>query len=293
MTADVTVITHSTANGETIATVEARYWRAIHAEVMTHRDFSRNASSSRAIPVARMIADIRCDPAGPIHWGANQKGMQADHELTGWRKLAVKGLWSAGMWIMTSLAWLADKAGAHKQIVNRMIEPWAHINVVITSTKWNNFFGLRCHPDAQPEIKDLADKIRAALAASTPVELQPGDWHLPYVDEEDRHRLLADNRGDVNAMLQDALKVSVARCARVSYKTFDGKRSTVTADLALFDKLAGSQPLHASPAEHQATPDAVITIDPPGTTAFARPDLHGNFHGWRQFRKTLPGEYIP
>lgn len=277
--------------GIRITTMQLRYPRFIHAEFMTHRMFSRNASSSRAIPVARMIEDLRRDPAMPVYWGSNKPGMQAGEELHGQGLENVKGIWLDAMEEMIFRAEILMEMGLHKQIANRILEPWAHINVVVTATDYKNFFMLRQHKDAQPEIKFLADMMRGAMMVSTPELLQPGQWHLPYIGSSDIEDACAGEESD--CYIETLKKVSVARCARVSYLTHDGRQTTVEEDLQLYDRLLGAQPLHASPAEHQATPDTWEDyLD--GTPRFdwVKPQLHGNFRGWIQLRKTLPGEFI-
>lgn len=272
--------------GPRLTTLQLRYPRFIHAEFMTHRVFSRNASSSRAIPVARLIADIEADPAMPIHWGKNQPGMQAHEEHNGpvaapWcnGQMTREGAWLNAMDGAIKMAKLFDEAGYHKQIVNRLLEPYSHINVVVSSTKWENFFALRAHPDAQPEIRALAEAMLEAMRASEPVGLHHGEWHLPYVTDEEQDELAIEHHPRVATEL--AKKVSAARCARVSYLTFEGKSPVIEADLKLFDKLAGGVPLHASPLEHQATPRLPHS-------GWAYPC--GNFHGWAQFRKEFDNE---
>jgi len=284
MTIEVKIIRDSIAdNSPRLTTMQLRYPRFIHAEFMTHRVFSRNASSSRAIPVERMIADIIADTAMPLHWGANQGGMQADAEC----KNAVRSYkYSRNLGGMMQIsacreeAWLEardsaiawaksfSEAGYHKQIVNRLLEPFAHISVVVTATEWDNFFALRCHPDAQPEIQALANAMRDAMNASTPRHLKNWEWHLPYV--------LPSEVDEFDIRPIDLLKISAARCARVSYLTHDGKAPSVEADLKLYERLASSRPMHASPLEHQAIP----TLD--GGTEY-----WGNFTGWDQFRKMV------
>lgn len=302
--------------GKRLITFLLFYPRFIHAELMTHRVFSRNASSSRAIPFLKLLRMIRKDPAMPVHWGANQSGMQANAELTGWRLWAVKKVWIMAMWIMTSIAYLAYLCGVHKQIVNRMVEPWSHITVVLTATEYANWFALRNHPDAQPEIRQLALFMKRAMHRSVPRQLQPGEWHLPFVKQNagSIDRQAAINRITANQVLRvvpsepqilDILrKVSVARCARTSYVTHEGKVTTVDEDFALHERLLGAQPLHASPAEHQATPDTQSvyenTLIEGGDKEeliasgldWDHPELHGNFVGWIQYRKTLEGEFV-
>jgi thymidylate synthase ThyX len=259
--------------GSRLTTLELRYPRFIHAEFMTHRVFSRNASSSRAIPVSRLIQDVLDDPAIPIHWGKNQPGMQAREEhdaLVVFRNDAVspERAWLRARDVTIGAAEQFTKAGYHKQIVNRLLEPFAHINVVVTATEWANFFELRDHEDAQPEIAVLARQMKASMDASTPQQLSPGQWHLPYVPDHERHELFDRYRSN-----QGGCQVSAARCARVSYRTHDGAEPNRVKDQELYAKLAAGVPKHLSPTEHQATPDTL--------------KFHANFYGWRQFRKGI------
>lgn len=231
-------------DGPPIYTLQLRYWRAIHAEFMTHRVFSRNASSSRAIPVKKVLAQVWNDPAGPIHWGVNQAGMQARAQLVGWRRAAAGALWRAAGKVMCGFAWGMMKLGLHKQVANRLLEPWQYINVVVTSTEWANFFELRCHPDAQPEFQELANRIDDCISVwyGAEQELRPGQWHLPYASEGI----------DIGRPVDERLKFSAARCAGVSYMTVDGAPMTAEKAGEVFQKLMGGRPFHASPFEHQA-----------------------------------------
>jgi len=297
--------------GNRITTFQCRYPKFIHGEAKTHRiqnlnsvlyeetldygfmddnNLSRNASSSRAIPVERIIADIRRDPAMPVFWGSNKPGMQAGDELNEVDKEMCKTLWLAARDECIFRAEFMIKNGLHKQIANRILEPWCHINVVVTATEYQNFFTLRRHKDAQPEAKALADAMWEAREASSPRLYLPGDWYLPYITEEDHtvaYKRATENLTISGDNVVDLLrKVSVARCARVSYLTHDGRQTSVEEDLELFERLVGAQPLHASPAEHQATPDHW------NLGMFNSPELHGNFTGWIQYRKTLPGEFV-
>ncbi|MCV0350160.1 MAG: FAD-dependent thymidylate synthase [Nitratireductor sp.] len=281
--------------GHRLTTMELRYPRFIHSEFMTHRVFSRNASSSRAIPVERMIQDVIDDTAMPIHWGKNQPGMQAAEEND---EFVISHVDEA-VWVPREEVWCEardraietarafTRAGYHKQIVNRLLEPFMHINVVVTATDWDNFFTLRLHPDAQPEIHELARCMKKAMDESCPKKLHSGEWYLPYTSEEDVQRLLGAYKDfpDV-ATLRDLKILSVARCASVSYKTVDGKPMTMERAQLIYDKLVKADVFHASPFEHQATPDESY-ISPNGTRLWNNPGLQGNFLGWVQNRKLM------
>lgn len=273
-----------------LTTFLVRYPKFIHGEVMTHRVFTRNASSSRAIPTSKFLEEVRSDHhrAKPIWWGKNEPGMQAWEELddsvnisTGntfiSARMRAQGEWAEAAHQAALAAERLMEIGAHKQIVNRILEPFLHINVLITATEYMNFFGLRLDEDAQPEIRDLAEKMWAAYNESKPQLLNPGEWHLPFIDIRD------------DGSLDDRIKVSVARCARLSYMSNETKkRSTVEEDLKLYDRLLrrDGKPIHASPAEHQATPDFWHGAH----AMWLHPMEHGNYKGWRQYRKMIPGE---
>lgn len=249
-----------------LTTVALRYPRFIHSELMTHRALSRNASSSRAIPVKTMLKQVWNDPAMPIHWGANRKGMQAKDELTGWRGRLARTVWRLAGKVACVFAWSFEKLGLHKQVANRILEPWQWMGTLVTATEWENFFRLRRHKDAQPEFRLLADLIWGAMETSKPVPKTLGEWHLPFSFVNDQ----SDNR--INEE-HDALIVSAARAAWVSYKMPDGSEADFNKCLSTFLKLVGD-PLHASPLEHQAR---VGRIGPES--------LERNFQGgWHQHR---------
>ncbi len=245
--------------GSRLTTLQVRCPRFIWPQVLTHRALSRNASSSRAIPVARLIADVEADPVFPIRWGKNQRGMQAREELPQHLRGVAGFDWTCVMIEAVSRAKELARIGVAKETVNRLLEPFAHVNAVITATDWDNFFALRIHDDAQPEIQALALAMREAMEGSQPEEVGEGWWHTPYrTPNED----ILDSREMAN--------VSAARCARVSYKAFDGSEPDFVDDMALAAKL--SEAGHMSPFEHQATP------------ATGR---HANLNGWRSYRSIL------
>lgn len=260
-----------------ITTFVLTYPRFIHSEFMTHRQFSRNASSSRAIPVAKQIQEVIDNPAIPLAFRKNQKGMQAGELLED--QEAAKKAWLDGRDRAVEIAQRMVALDIHKQYVNRVLEPYAHITVICTATSFDNFFALRVHKDAQPEICELATQMLNLYKRSSPKRISDGQWHLPLLTEEDIAECAKKHR-DVFAATQCAIKRSVAKCARVSYKNHDGTNTTLCQDLELYERLLGNTPIHASPAEHQAM-------------AIPQGDVwSGNFRGWIQYRKTLPDECI-
>ena len=297
--------------GTRITTFELVYPRFIHSEFMTHRVFNRNASSSRAIPTSKFIEQVRNEPVMPSHWGKNQKGMQAFEELSEDQRSDAIFIWEQAASSVATYAEMLRRGQVHKQIVNRILEPFTHIRVVVTSTSWANFYGLRDHKDAQPEIRELAQAMRKAHEESVPSKLIQGHWHLPYITANDRfaaydfckhNRITRDepSGAEVYGLL---LKVSAARCARASYNNFEGRPSTIEEDLGLFAKLVENQPIHASPTEHQATPmnlseKYVNNMNPTtweqGVTSMDKEGnlYSGNLLHFIQFRKLIPGETI-
>ncbi len=288
--------------GVRLTTWELTYPRFVHSEVMTHRVFSRNAASSRAIPVKKMMANILKDPALPVFWGANQAGMQASVELAGWRKKAAILTWLVACHFALFFVWVTQKINLHKQIANRISEPWMYITTIVTADQYGvaNFFHQRNHPAAQPEFAALAKAMWVLYNTQKPDVLEIDQWHLPFIDFDDRVEATKLAFQEMLAKLQEGdgvsspdqiivgsarrreeilLAVSVGRCARVSYLNHNGVRS-IEDDIILHDKLKDSQPGHFSPFEHQAQ-------------ALAIPATIGNFHGWRQYRKILPNEYLP
>ena len=269
MTITAKVIAHSRVSGAPdLITLEARYPRLIHSELLTHRVFSRNASSSRAIPIEKMIQSVIDDPAMPVAWGSNKPGMQAGDEIE-------ETFWARETWLNARDAAVEHaramaNLGLHKQIVNRVIENFGHITTLITSTEWSNFFALRCHPDADPTMLALAEAMRDAIAASVPVERA---WHLPYIGDDELR--LGENGGGLLAADAAAPMISAARCARVSYLTHAGEKPDIDKDLALAKRLLDSR--HLSPFEHQAQADP----------EHLRRCDHGNFTGWIQHRQVV------
>lgn len=276
-----------------LLTFKLRYPWFIHGEIMTHRVLSRNASSNRAIPLKKMLEEVLSDElrAAPVYWGAEQKGMEPRGELDFRAKSYVQNDWKIAALCAANMAEKMGEHGAHKSLCNRLLMPFTHANVIISGTEWDNFFGLRLDKSTDPTMRALAVAMWEAQQASTPKLLQPGEWHLPFVDQTDFSFRVGSLHME-DWMRNRCIKISVARCARISYESFEtNKRSTVEEDLKLYDRLVGAQPLHASPAEHQATPDHLYKGGELHSK-WQRPDLHGNFKGFIQYRKMIPGEAI-
>jgi thymidylate synthase ThyX len=289
--------------GYRLTTLEATFPRFVLAEFNTHRVFSRNSASSRAIPIAKQLRRVLEDPYVPIEFGSNQPGMQAGPALAGEKREAAEREWlsarddavrrvlalisdaelAAGAELAAALAEVEEAIrekrqppewlNVHKQVANRLLEPFMWHTVIVSATEWENFWNLRCHPDAQPEIRLVAELMRAAVAGSEPAELGVGEWHLPLVGTEEREQV---------ASLEDLVKISTGRCARVSYLTHAGKRD-LGADIQLHDRLLESG--HMSPLEHPARPLTPAELE--------RGEWSGNFRGWRSYRKEIAGENNP
>lgn len=289
--------------GHRLTTLEATFPRFVLAEFNTHRVFSRNSASSRAIPIFKQLRRVLEDPYVPIEFGSNQPGMQAGVPLEGEKKLAAEGEWLAArddavrrvLGLVTDPASAAAEApldllakvetaqrekarpeqwlNVHKQVANRLLEPFMWHTVIVTATEWENFWNLRCHADAQPEIRLIAELMKEAMGASEPVRLEEGEWHLPLIRPEDRREGIST---------QELIKISAGRCARVSYLTHAGQRDP-SADLELHDRLLSSG--HMSPLEHPARPLTPAELQ--------RGEWSGNFRGWLPYRKEIPSEGNP
>ncbi len=254
------IIADSIYGPHRLTTVEAHLPRFLLAELNTHRTFSRNSASSRAIPVRRRIRDVLSGPFVPDAFGANKAGMQAGGTVGGWRSVAARAVWMASLYAAVTGAYLLSALNVHKQWANRLLEPFAYTTVIVSATEWENFFAQRLHADAQPEMQQVAWAIFDAMAASTPRICAKGDMHLPYLQPDEAH--LSKDR---------AAQVCIARCARVSYLTQNGKRD-IDEDVLMYWRLR--KPGHMSPFEHVAIA---------GTGS-------GNFRGWAQARSAIPNE---
>lgn len=280
-----------------ITTYELEYHRFIHSEFMTHRMISKNAASSRAIPVASVIDNIKNNTATPTYWGKNQPGMSAQEELSEQVRISGNNLsrveaWNAARDCAIEHSKAFNEAGYHKQIVNRITEPYQLIKVVATATEWQNLFWLRDHSDAQPEFRVLAQTMKAALDNSVPTILKPGEWHMPYVNN-------GVWKSSDAITLEEALMISSSCCAQVSYRKSDDSLEKAK---SVYARLIESSPVHASPTEHQATPIGKDHLDPrsinakwkDGITHVTRLGIFGsgNLCGWIQHRQLIPNNSL-
>lgn len=270
------IIAHSEApNGEQLITMEIELHRFILPEFNTHRTFSRNFQSSRAVPIEKMIEQVRNNPAYPVHWGKNQAGMVAENELDILTKNGAIEHWRIATEQAAFIAESMKSLGAHKQVVNRLLEPFMKTKGVVTATRnaYEAFFKLRSHSDAQPEIKLLSDRMREALNNSVPKKLKYGEYHLPYVDNLD------------NLTIGDAVKISSSCTAQVSYRRLD---DSLEKALKVYDMLNlpcngiyPEDPPHFSPTEHIARISLIWEDE--------KNAMSGNFNSrvfW-QYRKAL------
>ncbi|QYC52454.1 thymidylate synthase, flavin-dependent [Salmonella phage SSBI34] len=309
-----------------ITTFELTYPRIIHSEFMTHRLFSRNAMSSRAVPIKTMIKLIKENMAMPVRFGSNQPGMQdkgVEHDslvtIDRCNKVTGREAWAAAAYRACDFAQAFDDAGYHKQIANRLIEPFQMMKTVMTTTEMDNFLWLRVDADADPTIEVLANLMKEALDNSEPELLQPGTWHTPYVDHvygfgdgegEDEHIfegycVLDENDTPVMLTEEEALRISASCCGQVSYRRLN---STKDKALDIYTRLVAGKKVHASPFEHQAK-EIEETIEDvedgllfqnvfwaadtweEGITHVDREGnfWSGNFKGWIQHRQLIPG----
>jgi thymidylate synthase ThyX len=249
--------------GVRLTTMEVTFPRFILAEFNTHRVFSRSSASSRAVPTRKMIERVIQSPVLPIEWGRNRAGMSASEAVSEQEEAIARQSWLSARDMAVKTAEALAELKVHKQVVNRVLEPFMWHTVIVSATEWDNFFELRCAPNAQPEMQRTALLMRDALNASEPSVVPMGAWHLPLIQDDERRLEMETQK-----------MISVARCARVSYLTHEGSRD-IEKDLQLFTRL--KQDRHLSPFEHVATPaeDA---------------EFYANFRGWRQMRATIEAE---
>ncbi|NJL54165.1 FAD-dependent thymidylate synthase [bacterium] len=273
----VKILCDSVTDDVRLTTIEATFPRFILAEVNTHRMLSRNSASSRAIPVEKRIKAVRENPFVPEAFGKNQKGMQSQTVLDVDDAAHARALWLQAAEDACQHAELLLGVGVHKQWANRLLEPFGWQTAIISATEWENFLNLREHPDAQPEFRKIAGMIGVALKENTPVRRVEGDLHLPLIFEQDIEDCYGRTHQGEN-IDELLIKISVGRCARVSYLTHDGRRD-LNADIMLATRLQASG--HLSPFEH-------VAVVGESSLGFS-----GNFRKpWIQYRKTLVGEDV-
>jgi len=291
--------------GYRLTTFVVTFPRIILAEFNTHRMFSRNSASSRAIPVRKQVLAVLDDPFIPAEFGTDVGGMQAGPPLEGERAETARKLWlkQRDMAVTTALELMSspdyvegvlldtqgdlrraaeyigreyldkssglrrrpDLLATTKGITNRPLEPFMWHTAITTASEWSNFFALRTDENAQLEIRTIAEMMQNQYNQHVPTEVRNGGWHLPFTTEKD---------GDNIDLLR---KLSTARSARVSYLTHDGENDPEK-DVAMHDRLLSLG--HMSPFEHAATPIV---------GQFQRL-TDGNFRGWKQYRKFIPNE---
>ncbi len=269
-----------------LTTFVVRFPRIILAEVNTHRVFSRNSASSRAIPFETMLKMVRTDPFIPIRFQKDHKGMQgveyfegAEHEqcVTDWLKARDAAVQAATSFVLP----------VTKQLRNRLLEPFMWHTAIISATDYENWFALRAHKDAEIHIEALAYRMLEAYNVSTPKSLAVGEWHIPFGENMDEERILAATKEQfgeytpewTKAFVEDnKRRIAIARCARVSFQNYEGK-DDYAADIKLCDRLFGATPKHLSPTEHVAR-------------AENHREFVGNFCGFTQFRKTVSDENL-
>lgn len=256
--------------GVRITTFEVTYPRFIMAEINTHRTIAKSSASSRAIPVKRRIEDVMKYPFVPAVFGKNKRGMQAGEAISENDHRKAFEIWNTLVSVSLQAAAAFEKIGVHKQLANRVLEPYAYATTVLTATEWDNFFNLRAHPDVQPEFQELAYLMRKMYDANVPYSFQGA--HVPYTTAEEAASL------EINTLY----RVSAARCARVSYLSLEtGEPSTVEEDLALCDRLLKAG--HMSPFDH------VATADTRADNEWKHPGLHRHFYGWIPLRVSIEG----
>lgn len=298
--------------GQEAVSLRLRYPRLIHGEFMTHKMISKNAASSRAIKASKAILHALQNPARPVEWGMDNPGMQSrklhPHAWLG------KAIWKAHAYASIAATYLLQKFKFHKQIANRVNETHSLIDVVMSATDMQNFFWLRYHPDADPTIRELAKAMFTVYHASNPMAIKPGEWHLPYIyrvrDDQGvlhYHKLNITGTYDCGAEvfeigeevdLETAREISASCAAQASFRNLDfsnKKASNIKA------RLIDSEPKHASPFEHPATPmpewewkerNQLYEIIKDAWIDPERILYCANFRGWIQWRKLIPQENL-
>lgn len=277
--------------GDRLTTMEVTFPRLVLAEFNTHRVFSRNSASSRAIPVAKQLRRVLDDPFVPEKFGRNQAGMQSFAWLDGLKHDEALRIWLRNR----------DRAatGTFELLLGERLSgevfgydferEFASIDML--NAGFDEAIRLL---DPKHRAEDLADtEILDVHKQITNRGLETYMWHTVIVTATEwsnffalraHENAQAEIRSIAEEMLglyevnqpnlvrdrqwhlpliqpeehdgvfefsEEARKISAARCARVSYLTHDGKRDP-SVDLTLYARLVNDG--HMSPLEHVATP---------------------------------------
>lgn len=249
-----------------------------------HRGYSLSDRSSRAVPPEKLIEEIRSGVglAMPAKFRRRTTGMGGGEELQGDELIAAQIDWIEDALNAADGAERASKREA-KETVNRRLDMYIYMHTLMTGVRdiWLNFFGLRLDGGADPTIQVFAQECFKVYKTTEPNRLSPGSWHLPFIDI---HEVAAT---DI------LINLSAARIAHLSYNDHEtGQRMPYDRLMGIAVKLKDFRPLHASPFEHQATPDTKILDQFQNYHGWRRPQEHGNLPGWRQARKMIPGEAV-
>lgn len=300
-------------HGKRITTFNLTYGLIIHAEFLRHRLLSRGVKSNRAIPTKVIRKEVLDNPYVPVFFGGNQPGMVSRPVGKKLQWLYEK-LWKLGRYPACGIHFVCDKAGGHKEWVNRLLNPWQYVRETVTATEWDNLFNLRLHKDAQKDIREIVRCMKECLDQSEPVSLKHGEYHVPYVQREwvkdfaemceqgdYVEKIVYIDNGGAALTVEQALMASAARCARSSYDNHDKTSANIHQDIELYEQLIESDPKHSSPVEHQATPMSEVHFSYEGddirymdrTEGVTHLDKQGNLwsgnlKGWIQQRQVIP-----
>ena len=305
------IVAHSVAenSGKEIVTVKVKYGLIVHSEFLRHRQLSRGVKSNRAIPCATIRKEVLSNPYIPLVFGKNKRGMQSSEPMC--FEGVGRALFKAARYPAVFFHYVLDKMGLHKQVCNRLLNPWQWVEETITATEWQNLYALRIHDAAQADVREVVECIKEVIDKNREFgvvqKLKPGEWHVPYVStrryKKDGELEYFDNDW-TKLSVEDALVCSAARCARSSYNKHDGTSTTLSTDAPLFETLLKDSPKHASPVEHQATPMQVPYNEhwhTDGSVGWIEGVTHvdkmgnywsGNFCGWVQYRQLIPNESV-
>jgi thymidylate synthase ThyX len=205
-------------------------------ELNTHRMLSRNAASSRAMPIAKVIERVKQNPYIPT-FRENQRGMvgKVIHDQERWHK--AEQIYRRALESAIHYAEQMAEINIHKEAVNRLLEPFMTVPVIISGTEWQNFFRLRTSPDATPDFQATALLLQELYHSNIPKTLQAGELHCIYAEH------IPDD-----LPIGDRLKVMSARAARISYRNHGTNHIDIQKDLELAENLIRDG--HLSPLEH-------------------------------------------